>query len=76
MLVNEGAGSAGGGQKIFHFSQLLYVVSVAICLKLGFAFCVDVLNLGFGFIVENLYMKCVFMKIRERPFSLEVPFLL
>lgn len=32
----------------------------AICLEVVFAFCVDVLNLDFGFIVENLYMKCVF----------------
>lgn len=55
-----GSRQCRGGQKIFHFPQLLYVVSVAICLRLGFAFCVVVLNLGFGFIVENLYMKCVF----------------
>lgn len=27
---------------------------------MGFEFCIDVLNLGFGFMAENLYMKCIF----------------
>lgn len=27
---------------------------------MGFTFCVDVLNFGFGFMAENLYIKCVF----------------